>query len=132
VFTTDSPRGTCSLQLLELRQRGHARVEDRIRTGKDSGLGRFPSRQFAINQTWLDFALVGIDLLGWSRTLLLDGEHAQAEPNKLRYRLIHVAAPIVRIARRTILRIAHTWPWANGLANAYARLCLAALPRPSG
>jgi hypothetical protein len=49
VFLTDSPRSTCSVQLLELRHRAHARVEDRIRTGKDTGLGRFPSRQFAIN-----------------------------------------------------------------------------------
>ena len=128
VFITDSPRSTCSVQLLELRHRSHARVEDRIRTGKDSGLGRFPSRVFAINAAWLELALVGIDLLAWTRTLLLDGEHALAEPKKLRYRLLHVAARIVRTARRTLLRVAHTWPWADELAAAYARL--AALPRP--
>jgi hypothetical protein len=85
VFITDSPRSTCSLQLLELRHRGHARVEDRIRCGKDSGFGRFPSRQFAINAAWLELALTGIDLLAWTRTLLLHGEHALAEPKKLRY-----------------------------------------------
>src|SRR5690606_4028285 len=66
VFITDSPRSACSVQLLELRHRGHARVEDRIRTGKDSGFGRFPSRQFEINQAWLELALVGIDLLAWT------------------------------------------------------------------
>jgi hypothetical protein len=130
VFITDSPRSTCSVQLLELRHRSHARVEDRIRTGKDSGFGRFPSRQFAINQAWLELALIGIDLLAWTRTLLLDGEHALAEPKKLRYRLLHVAARIVRTARRTILRIAENWPWADELTAAYARL--AALPRPTG
>ena len=96
------------MQLLELRHRAHARVEDRIRTGKDSGFGRFPSRQFAINAAWLELALIGIDLLAWTRTLLLDGEHALAEPKKLRYRLLHVAARLVRTARRTILRIART------------------------
>src|SRR5215207_7365771 len=58
------------------------------------------------------------------------GEHALAEPKKLRYRLLHVAARLVRTARRTILRIAHTWPWANELANEYARLV--ALLRPTG
>jgi Transposase DDE domain group 1 len=130
VFITDSPRPTCSVQLLELRHRGHARVEDRIRTGKDSGFGRFPSRQFAINAAWLELALVGIDLLAWTRTLLLNGEHALAEPKKLRYRLLHVAARIVRTARRTVLRIAKNWPWAIELVNAYARLD--ALPRPTG
>ena len=128
VFITDSPRGACSVQLLELRHRAHARVEDRIRTGKDSGFGRFPSRRFAINAAWLELALIGIDLLAWTRTLLLDGELALAEPKKLRYRLLHVAARVVHTARRTILRIARTWPWAGELATAYARL--AALPRP--
>jgi hypothetical protein len=130
VFLTDSPRSACSVQLLELRHRAHARVEDRIRTGKDSGLGRFPSRQFAINAAWLELALAGIDLLAWTRTLLLDGEHALAEPKKLRYQLLHVAARIVHTARRVHLRIAQTWPWAKHLATAYARL--AALPRPIG
>jgi hypothetical protein len=130
VFITDTPRPACSVQLLELRHRGHARVEDRIRCGKDTGFGRFPSRQFNINQAWLELALVGIDLLAWTRTLLLEGEHALAEPRKLRYRLLHVAARIVRRARRTYLRIAQRWPWARELAAAYARL--AALPRPMG
>jgi hypothetical protein len=31
-----------SQQLLKLRQRSHTRVEDRIRCGKDPGLGRGP------------------------------------------------------------------------------------------
>ncbi|HTE67137.1 MAG TPA: IS1380 family transposase [Actinomycetes bacterium] len=130
VFITDTPRTACSVQLLELRHRGHARVEDRIRCGKDTGFGRFPSRQFAINAAWLELALVGIDLLAFTQTLLLDGEHALAEPKKLRYRLLHVAARLVRTARRTILRIAHQWPWARELATAYARLT--ALPQPIG
>jgi Transposase DDE domain group 1 len=103
-------------------------VEDRIRTGKDSGFGRFPSRQFAINAAWLELALVGIDLLAWTRVLLLDGDHALAAPKKLRYRLLHVAARLVRTARRTYLRMAARWPWAGELAAAFARL--QALPRP--
>ena len=128
-FATDTPRGGWSVQLLEIRHRTHARVEDRIRTGKDSGFGRFPSRQFAINTAWLELALTGIDLLAWTRTLLLDGELTLAEPKKLRYRLLHTAARIVRTARRTHLRIAERWPWATDLANAFDRL--AALPRPA-
>jgi Transposase DDE domain group 1 len=112
-----------------LRQ-GHDRLRDRIRTGKDSGFGRFPSRQFAINAAWLELALVGIDLLARACVLLLDSTHALAEPKKLRYRPLHVAARIVRTARRVYLRIAQTRPWANELATAYARLV--ALPRPAG
>src|SRR5262249_36087336 len=58
-------------------------LEDRIRRGKDTGFGRFPSRVFAINQAWLELALTGIDLLAWTQHLLLDGELAHAEPKKL-------------------------------------------------
>jgi hypothetical protein len=73
-------------------------------------------------------ALTGIDLLAWTQTLLLDGDLARAEPKKLRYRLLHVAARITHTARRTCLRIADGWHWATQLITAYARL--AALPRP--
>lgn len=128
VMATDTGHSGGSIQYLEARHRGHARVEDRIRCGKDSGFGRFPSRIFAINQAWLELALAGIDLLAWTQHLLLDGELAHAEPKKLRYRLLHVAARITRTARQTRLRIAETWPWARELTTAFERL--AALPRP--
>lgn len=129
VIATDTPVGGGSLQYLEARHRAHARVEDRIRTGKDTGFGRFPSRVFAINQAWLELALTAIDLLAWTQHLLLDGELATAEPKKLRYRLLHVAGRITRTARQTRLRIAETWPWATDLAAAFTRL--AALPQPA-
>ena len=128
VIATDSPLGAGPLTWIEARHRAHARVEDRIRTGKDSGFGRFPSREYAINQAWLELALTGIDLTCWMRMLLLDGELALAEPKKLRYRLLHVAARITMSARRTRLRIAGHWPWAKHLVTAFERL--AALPRP--
>ena len=128
VIATDTPPGEGSIQYLEARHRAHARVEDRIRTGKDTGFGRFPSRVFAINQTWLELALIGIDLLAWTQTLLLDGDLADAEPKKLRYRLLHVAARLTRSARQTRLRIAAGWPWATDLVTAFTRL--AALPQP--
>lgn len=35
---------TGQLPFLEARHRAHARVADRIRPAKDTGLGRFPSR----------------------------------------------------------------------------------------
>jgi hypothetical protein len=128
VVATDTPPGEGSLQFLEARHRAHARVEDRIRTGKATGFGRFPSRVFAINQAWLQLALTGIDLLAWTQTLLLDGDLARAEPKKLRYRLLHVPARIARTARRTWLRIADGWPWTDQIITAFTRL--AALPRP--
>ena len=89
--------------------------------------GRFPSRVFAINTAWLELALTGIDLLAWTQALLLDGDLAFAEPKRLRYRL-HVAARSTRTARRTRLRIAEGWPWADDLVHAFTRL--AQLPQP--
>ncbi len=40
VIATDTGVGGGSIQYLEARHRGHARVEDRIRCGKDTGFGR--------------------------------------------------------------------------------------------
>jgi len=130
VFLTDTSYARSgSLQFLEARHRAHARVEDRIRCGKDTGFGRFPSRQFAINETWLELSLTAIDLIAWTQTLLLEGELATSEPKRLRYRLLHTAARITHGARRIHLRIADTWPWRYELTTAFTRL--QALPRPA-
>ncbi|GAA2042775.1 IS1380-like element ISMsm3 family transposase [Catenulispora yoronensis] len=128
LIATDTPIGTGPIPWLDARHRAHARVEDRIRTGKDTGFGRFPSRQLNINAAWLELALTAIDLIAWAQVLLLDGALAKAEPKKLRYRLLHTAARITRGQRRVHLRIAEKWPWADDLAAAFAQL--ATLPRP--
>jgi hypothetical protein len=52
----------------------------------------------------------------------LDGELKVAEPKTLRYRLLHVAATLVRRGRRLILRLDETWPWAATLRRAFLRL----------
>jgi hypothetical protein len=128
VFLTDTPYSSGgSAQFLEVRHRGHATVEDHIRCGKTTGFGRFPSRHFGVNTVWLELSLTAIDLLAWARVLLLDGELAAAEPKKLRYRLLHVAARLTRGGRRLRLRISATWPWRHELTTAFHRL--AALPR---
>jgi hypothetical protein len=125
-FATDTAVG--QLAWLEARHRAHARVEDRIRCAKDTGLGRFPSRHAAINAVWLQLALTAADLIAWTQTTLLHGELAVCEPKTLRYRLLHVAARITHGQRRRWLRIGEHWPWRDQLAAAFARL--AALPRP--
>ncbi len=110
VIATDTPVSAGSIQYLEVRHRGHARVEDRIRCGKTTGLGRFPSRVFSINAAWLELALTSQDLPTWAQQLLLEGELARAEPRQLRYQLLHVAARITRDARRARLRIPRSGP----------------------
>jgi Transposase DDE domain group 1 len=119
-LATDTPTG--QLAFLEARHRAHARVEDRIRNVKQAGLGRFPSREFAINAIWLQLALTAADLLAWTQTILLHGTLAKAEPKLLRYRLLHTAARIIRRGRRTMIKIAAGWPWADQLAAAFTRL----------
>jgi hypothetical protein len=120
VFLTDQPDP--DLAGLELRHRQRARVEDRIRGAKATGLRNLPFDRWRRNQVWLELVLVAQDLCCWTQALLLDGALALAEPKALRYRLLHVAARIVRHARRTILRLQASWPWAVELARAFARL----------
>jgi len=119
-FATNTARG--QLAFLDARHRAHARVEDRIRTGKDTGIGRFPSRVMSINAVWLELALTAADLIAWTQTILLDGDLATCEPKTLRYRLLHTAARITRGQRKVFLRLAQHWPWATALASAFQRL----------
>jgi hypothetical protein len=127
-FATDTTFG--QLAHLDARHRAHARVEDRIRCAKDTGLDHFPSRTFAINAAWLVVVMLAVDLIAATQHLLLHGDLAKAEPKTLRYRLLHVAARLTRGQRRCWLRIQRTWPWALDLAAAFTRL--AAVPIPTG
>jgi DDE family transposase len=120
VFVTD--QDDADLAWLELRHRQRARVEDRIRAAKATGLRNLPFDLLRRNAVWLELILAAQDLCCWAQALLLDGELATAEPKTLRYRLLHTAARIVRHARRVILRLQRTWPWAVELAQAFTRL----------
>jgi hypothetical protein len=107
---------------LEAAHRGHARVEDRIRAAKDTGLANLPFSEFALNEVWLELVLVAQDLTGWGQQLLLDGDLARAEPNRLRHRLLHTAGRLALHARRATLHLPARWPWAAALTTAFARL----------
>ena len=120
VFITD--QDDADLAQLEARHRSHARVEDRIRCGKDTGLRRFPFRQFAANQVWLELVLAAQDLLTFFQRLCLDGQACGWEPKTLRHRLLHVAGRVARSGRRVFLRLQRSWPWALLLATAFRRL----------
>jgi hypothetical protein len=89
---------------IDAAHRVHARVEDAIRTGKDCGIGHFPSFDFGINAAWLTAAMTGQILLAWLKLLALDGDLAKAEPKTLRYRVLRSAARLVRGGRRRCLK----------------------------
>lgn len=117
---TDTDRG--QLPFLEARHRGHARVEDRVKAIKHTGMGRFPSREFAVNQVWLQLAMTATDLIAWTQTILLHGVLAKVEIKQLRYQLLHTAARIVSGQRKVRIKIDTNWPWADQLAAAFTRL----------
>jgi hypothetical protein len=112
---------------IDAAHRVHARVEDCVRTGKDTGIGKFPSTSFALNQAWLAASLAAATLLAWLRLLALDSDLAKAEPKTLRYRILHAAARLTHGGRRRYLKIAATWPWAQVIVTAWDRIT--ALPQ---
>ncbi len=120
VFITDQQ--DTDIAALEVRHRAHARVEDRIRCAKDTGLRNLPFRDFSVNEVWLELVLTAQNLLVWMQRLCLRGEARFWEPKRLRQRLLHVAARITRAARRVHLRLQRTWPWSGVLRDAFARL----------
>ena len=118
------------IAVLECRHRQHAHVEDRIRDDKDTGLAKFPFKEFALNEVWLEVVMLAHDLIVWTQALLLDGQLAKAEPKRLRYQLLHVAGRLAFSGRRAKLHLQQTWPWATELVDAFARL--KELPAPAG
>ena len=112
---------------IDAGHRVHARVEDGIRTGKDTGIGKLPSHALGLNKAWFTASLIAAALICWLKLIALDGDLAKAEPKTLRYRLFHAAARLTRSARRRTLKIAATWPWATAIITAWEHL--SALPQ---
>ncbi len=109
------------IAILERRHRQRARVEDRIRDDKDTGLAKFPFKAFALNEVWLEIVMLAHDLLVWTQALVLDGELAKAGPKRLRYRLLHVGARLAFSGRQGKLHLPAAWPWTDALKTAFER-----------
>lgn len=109
---------------LELRHRQHARVEDRIRQAKATGLRNLPCHHFAANAAWLEIISAATDLVAWTKLIGFVDEPALArcEIATFRYRVLHVAARITRGAREIRLRIDSSWQWAQQIADAWCRI----------
>ena len=125
-FLTDTPPGVVPGQLagLELRHRQHARVEDRIRQAKATGLRNLPCRAWNENAAWLEVVLMAADLITWTKLIAFADVPALArcEIAAFGYRVLHVAARITRTARQTRLRIDKTWRWATAIATGWGPL----------
>jgi hypothetical protein len=123
---TNTPAGIVPGQVagLELRHRQHARVEDRIREAKATGLRNFPCRAWNENAAWLETVLTAVDLVCWTKLLCFAdvAELARCEIAAFRYRVLHVAARITHRSRYVHLGIDKTWRWAAQIAEGFARL----------
>jgi hypothetical protein len=116
-------------QLLDARHRQHARVEDEVRTTKDTGLDHFPSKFWDTNLGWAQAICIGVDLLAWLKLLGdLPPDLRRAEPKTLRYRLLHTPARITRGGRHRRLRLPAHWPWSAALAHAITTIARLPLP----
>jgi hypothetical protein len=120
VFITDQDDD--DIVKLEARHRARARVENRIRGGKATGLENLPFHDFRANQVWLELVLAAQDLFAFFQRLCLRGQAQEWDPKTLRYRILHTAARVVRSGRRFILRLQRSWHWTPILYNAFRRL----------
>jgi hypothetical protein len=120
VFICDS--ADPDIAYLEARHRGHARVEDRIRCAKDTGLRNLPFPAFANNACWMELVLMAQDLIAFTQGLVLDDDMAKVEPKRLRYTMLHVAGRITTTGRRATLHLQSEWPWARQLSDAFTKL----------
>jgi hypothetical protein len=129
-FLTNTALGGPGGQLadLELRHRRHARVEDRIRAAKDTGMRNLPFHDMNQNRIWLAVAALAADLLAWTARLALPTTAVCYEPKRLRLRILATAGRLVRSGRRCVLHIDPTWPWAATITAAHARLCTLPVP----
>jgi hypothetical protein len=108
----------------ELNHRQHARVEDRIREAKATGLRNLPCRGWEENVAWLETLLTATDLVCWAKLLGFTGTPvlAHAEIATFRNLVLHVAARLTRSARQVRLRIDRTWQHAEAIADAWLRI----------
>ena len=110
---------------LELRHRQHARVEDRIRELKATGLRNLPCHRSEANAAWLEIILAATDLVTWTRLI------GFTEPSRTGPRRDHhlpLPGPACRRPHHPRrpptygLRIDATWRWAAQIATAWQRI----------
>ena len=119
-FITDSPGE--DIAGLELRQRQHAHVEDRIRCWKASGALRQPYWDAPANEAWLNTTLIAMTLVAWTQLIGFQGELAKAEPATFRTRVLHIAGQTATRARKLYLHLDANWPWTKETVTAYQRI----------
>ena len=109
-FLTNSPRWHGPF--LDARHRARGRCENRIKTLKNTGLGKLPFFDFVANQAWANIAALAFNLVSWIQLAALpDGHRAKAwDIKRWRYRLFATAGKIITRARRNQLLLPESAP----------------------
>jgi len=119
-------------QYIDVAHREHAIVETAgVRTAKAMGLRNLPSKSWQVNKGWVIAANIAADLMAWARLLGLHDDEGlrDADPDTLRFRILHLPARLAHHARQRILRLSPDWPWTGAFLTCWQRLC--ALPAPA-
>ena len=103
---------------LDATMRAHAHVEQHVQRFKDSGLCRFPFRDFDANQAWLQTVCLAADLVRWFQLVCLPDTWVDVRPKKLRWALFHAPGRLMRTARQSIVRVIDSWPGTNVIIGA--------------
>ncbi|MGP9788266.1 transposase, partial [Glutamicibacter sp. 287] len=116
-FLTNSPR--FNVAFLDARHRARGRCENRIKTLKNTGLGKLPYWSFAANQAWADLAMFAVNLVSWLQLAVLPGGHEASvwDLKRWRYRLFSMAGKIVSGGRQRRLLIPARAPEAQLLCQ---------------
>jgi hypothetical protein len=109
-FLTNSPRWHGPF--LDARHRARARCENRIKSLKNTGLGKLPFFDFAANQAWANIAALAFNVVSWLQLAALPGgHHAKAwDIKRWRYRLFATAGKIITRTRRNQLLLSESAP----------------------
>jgi hypothetical protein len=130
-FATNTAPGGPGRQLadLELRHRRRARVEDRIRAAKDTGLRNLPLHELDQNRIWQAVLALACDITAWTQMLALTDHPARRwEPKRLRLRIFSLPADLARHARTVVLHLPAHAPWADLVITGVTRLRALAIP----
>ncbi|WP_026533336.1 IS1380 family transposase, partial [Arthrobacter sp. H41] len=121
-FLTNSP--SWHGPTLDARHRARGRCENRIKTLKNTGLGKLPFFDFHANQAWANIAALAMNLVAWLQLAALPSGHQARgwDIKRWRYRLFATAGKLITRARRTRLLIPDKAPETDTITTLLAAI----------
>lgn len=121
-FLTNAPR--FNVAFLDARHRARGRCENRIKTLKNSGLGKFPYHSYVANTAWANLTMFAMNLVSWLQLSALPSGHEAGcwDMKRWRYRLFSMAGKIVHGGRQTRLLLPRKAPEAALVMELFASI----------